>query len=353
MDAEQASRPAESVRERALAIFFGVGGVVLALFVAFVFLMLWPVAVLLLISLMLVAALTPIVKALQTRFKRKTATTVVVTSSLVGITALIVFTLPPVVTQLSEIGNDLDRLYRQFQMQINERSPEMARLLGQMKVATLPSQGAPQAVKEVVFSAFTIVTSFVTVLMLTVFLVVEGSSVATAMVSVFPRQNRLQVRQMFGEIGEQVGSYIRGQLVTSFIAGMVTYIVLSVFSVPNALALAWLMAILDAIPIVGPLLGIVPAVVSAYGVNNQVAIYVLIALAAYHQVENYLIVPHVYGRALKLSPLAVVLAILVGASLLGIVGAFIALPFAAAIPTVLRHFHTRRNSDDVAPDLPA
>ena len=181
---------------------------------------------------------------------------------------------------------------------------------------------------------------------------VEGPAVATAMVSVFPRENRLQVRQMFSEIGDQVGSYIRGQLITSFFAGTSTYFVLIAFGVPNALALAWLMAIADAIPIVGPILGIVPAVVSAYGISDEKALYVLIALGIYHQIENYLIVPHVYGRALKLSPLAVLLSILVGASLLGMVGAFLALPFAAMVPIFLRHFNDWRNRDNEPPELP-
>jgi predicted PurR-regulated permease PerM len=132
--------------------------------------------------------------------------------------------------------------------------------------------------------------------MLTAYLVVEGPSVATALVSVFPRESRLQVRQMFGEISDQVGSYIRGQLSTSLLAALATYIVLTIFGVPNALALAWLMAILDAVPIVGPVLGLVPPVVSAFTVNSQTAVYVLILLVLYHQVESYLIVPHVYGR---------------------------------------------------------
>ena len=342
--------PAPSeLRTRSLAIFYGVGGVLLAVLLVYVFLKLWPVAVLMLISLMLVAALTPIVKSIQNRFSRKTATTVVVVSLLLGIMAAIVVTIPPVVAQFETLAGDFDKLFKQLQSQL---SPDMAKLLGQFKVAAMPSQAAPQAVKEVIFSTFTIVTSFVTVLMLTAYLVVEGPAVATAMVSVFPRENRLQVRQMFSEIGDQVGSYIRGQLVTSFLAGTATYLVLVAFGIPNALALAWLMAIADAIPIVGPILGIVPAVVSAYSVSDQKALYVLIALGIYHQFENYLIVPHVYGRALKLSPLAVLLSILVGASLLGMVGAFLALPFAAMIPIFLRHFNEWRNRDSEPPDLP-
>ena len=348
---QEEPRPNE-LRTRSLAIFYGVGGVLLALFAGFIFLKLWPVLVLILISLMLVAALTPIVRRIQNRFSRKTATTVVVVTLLLGIAAAIVFTIPPVAGQLEVLGRDFDKLFTQLQSQLEERSPQMGKMLEQLRVAAMPSASQPQAVKEVLFSVFTFITSFVTVLMLTAYLVVEGPAVATAMVSVFPRENRLQVRQMFAEIGDQVGAYLRGQLITSFLAGLATYVVLVSFGSPNALALAWLMAIADAIPIVGPVLGIVPAVVSAYSVSDEKAIYVLIALGIYHQIENYLIVPYVYGKALKLSPLAVLISILVGASVLGMVGAFLALPFAAMVPIFLRHFNEWRNADSEPPELP-
>ncbi len=341
-----------SLKSRAFAVFFGFGGVLVFLFVVFLLIKLWPIAVLLLISLMLVAALTPVVGRIHRRFNRKTATIVVVVSLLLGIVALIVLTIPPVAAQLYALANDFDGLFKQLQESLKKTSPELAKMLGQVKVAALPPSAAQQGVKDVIFSSFTVITSFVTVIMLTVYLVVEGPVVATAMVSVFPRTNRLQVRKLFGEIGDQVGAYIRGQLTTSFLAGLFTYIVLSALSVPNALALAWVMAIADAIPIVGPILGMVPAVVSAYRFSDQTALYVVIALAIYHQIESYLIVPVIYGKALKLSPLAVLLSVLVGASLLGIVGAFLALPFAAAMPILLRHFNDWRNQADEGPNLP-
>ena len=301
---------------------------------------------------MLVASLTPIVRRVQNRFTRKTATTAVVTTLLLGTLGLIVFTIPPVATQLSTLSGDFDHLYRQAQTELNKSSPEFAKMLGQVKVASLPSATAPQATKELVFSAFTIITGVVTVLVLTSYLVFEGPAAATALVSVFPRKDRLQVRQMFSEIGEQVGSYIRGQLITSLLAGLTTFLVLTALSVPNALALAWVMAFADAIPIAGPIIGIVPAVVSAYSVSGEKALYVLIALVIYHQLENYWILPKVYGKALKLSPLIVLLSIMVGTSLLGIIGAFVALPFSAMMPILLRHFNQWRNQDSDPANLP-
>jgi predicted PurR-regulated permease PerM len=352
MDSAPEEQVESGLRSRALAIYLGVGGVALSVFAVYVFARLWPIAILVLISVMLVAALTPIVRRIQEKYNRKTATTVVVVSLLLAVLSAIVVTIPPVAAQLNSLGEDFDRIFKQFQAQLSQSSPQFAKVLGQLKIAALPSQTEPQTVREVIFAAFTLITGFVSVLMLTAYLVIEGPNVATAMVSVFPRENRLQVRQLFSEIGEQVGSYIRGQLTTSFLAGAATFAVLIAFSVPNALALAWLMAILDAIPIVGPILGIVPAVVSAYGNSGETAVYVLIALTIYHQVESYYLVPRIYGKALRLSPLAVLLSILAGATLLGMAGAFLALPFAAVVPIFLRHFNQWRSRDTETPGLP-
>ncbi len=334
------------LRAHALAIFFGVGAVVLVLFLAFVFVKLWPVVVLLVISLMLVASLAPLVAIVRNKFNRKVATRVAVLTLLAGVMGLIVLTIPPLAAQLSTLGGQFNDLSKQVQAQLAERSPELAKIIGQVKVSSVPGPGATDAVKEVAFSAVGLVTGFVTILMLTVYLLVEGPDVATKLVKVYPRGKRLEVRQMVGEMGEQVGAYLRGQLITSFLAGLATYIILTIFGVPNALALAWLMAIADAIPIAGPVLGMIPPVVSAYAEKDQKGLYVLIALLIYHQIENYLVVPRVYGRALNLSPLSVLFSILVGASLLGMVGAFLALPFAAIIPILWRHFHGMLNPGD-------
>jgi predicted PurR-regulated permease PerM len=334
------SRPeGDTLSQRALAVFLGVGGVVIALLLGLVIVRLWPIIVLLAISLMLVAALAPIVRRIQDRFNRKVATAVVVTSLLIGILALLVFTVPAVVSQLSTVAEDFDSLFTELRAR---SSPEVAAILDQIKVAAMPDKVEPHAVREVVFTSFTVVASFVTVVMLTVYLVVEGPSVATALVSVFPRDKRLRVRQMFGEMGEQVGAYLRGQVVTSTLAGVSTYVVLVAFGVPNAFALAWIVALLDAVPIVGAVLGTVPAVVSAYTVGVDTAVYVLVLLVLYNQFESYWLVPRVFGRALNMSSLTVLLSILVGATLLGMVGAFLALPFAAMVPILLRYFHEWR-----------
>lgn len=342
----------DSLKDRSLAIFLGVGGVVLAAFVGYLIVCLWPIAAIILISLMLVAALSPIVRSIQRKYNRRTATTLVVAMLLAVIVAILAVTIPPVVSQFSQLASDLERILIEVQSNLSEHSPSLARALAHVRVAALPDIDAPQTTREFVFTGFTLVAGFVTMLMLTVYFVVDGPTVAKTLVSFFPRERRLQIRQMFGEIGDQVGAYIRGQLLTSCLAGVVTFVVLSAFGVPNALALSWLVALLDAIPIVGPIAAMVPIAVKSYGVNAETAAWVLGILIVYSQIESYVIVPRLFGKALNLSPLTVLLSILVGATLLGIVGAFIALPFAAVVPILLRYFREWRAEGTEGPESP-
>ena len=128
-----------------------------------------------------------------------------------------------------------------------------------------------------------------------------------------------------------VGGYMRGQALTSGLIGGFTYALLLVLHVPNALILAILAGFADLIPYIGPVLATAAPVLFALSKGVPVAIIVLVALVLYEELESRLIIPRVYGKTLRLSPVAVTIALLVGGKLFGIVGALLALPIAAAI----------------------
>jgi predicted PurR-regulated permease PerM len=97
---------------------------------------------------------------------------------------------------------------------------------------------------------------------------------------------------------------------------------------------------------VGPLIGTVPAVMMALTQGTPVALIVLVGYILYHQVESHLLVPRIYSTTMSLSPSVIVIAILVGATLMGILGALLALPVAAAVPVVLRYIHEWQERDE-------
>jgi predicted PurR-regulated permease PerM len=138
--------------------------------------------------------------------------------------------------------------------------------------------------------------------------------------------------------------------VTSFLLGAFALVVLTVFHVPAAVPLAFLAAICDVIPILGVIISTLPAVLLALTVSPAAAVSVLLLYAVYHVIENYVIVPKVYGRRLSLSTLAVLVAIVVGGSLYGVLGAVLVLPLVAAYPIIERIWLHEYLSEEVLKD---
>jgi predicted PurR-regulated permease PerM len=127
-------------------------------------------------------------------------------------------------------------------------------------------------------------------------------------------------------------------------------IVLSILTVPAVLPLAFLAGFCDVIPVVGIILATLPAALLGLTVSPAVCGTVLGAYAAYHFLEAYFIVPRVYGSTLRLSPLAVLLALIVGSTLQGLLGAVLVLPLVAAYPIIERIWLKRYLAEEVIAD---
>jgi predicted PurR-regulated permease PerM len=133
-----------------------------------------------------------------------------------------------------------------------------------------------------------------------------------------------------------VGGYIRGQLLTSLFMALFTGTLLAVCGVKNPLALGVLAGVADVLPYIGVFLSVVPAVVAALANGPAIAVAVLVAMLAYEELESRFLVPRIYGRALRLPSSVVLFALVVGSTLMGLVGALLALPAAAAARMLVR-----------------
>lgn len=178
-------------------------------------------------------------------------------------------------------------------------------------------------------------TAFI-VLILAVYILLEGGRMTTWLTRDLSWAHRDRVFRLIPELVRVVSGYIVGQLITSAAFGVFTFITLTILDVPQPLLLALIAAIADAIPIVGVPIATIPAVLVGFTVSWQVAVIVLVAYLLYQQFENYVLVPRVYQGTLQISSFAVLLAVLVGTTLLGVLGALLALPVAAAIPVIIR-----------------
>jgi predicted PurR-regulated permease PerM len=180
-----------------------------------------------------------------------------------------------------------------------------------------------------------IVVGIVTVTFLTFFMLLEGPQWIERIFGLLPPESQPRWRKVGHDIYRTVGGYVTGNLVISLIAGTLTTIVLLATGVPFAIALGFVVAILDLIPLAGATIAAILIGTVAFLHSIVAGIVVVVFFILYQQFENHLLQPLVYGRTVQLSPLAVLIAVLVGAEIAGILGALAAIPVAGAIQVLL------------------
>src|SRR4029079_3650275 len=180
-------------------------------------------------------------------------------------------------------------------------------------------------------SVISAVVAVLTMAFLTLFMLIEGPSWVERIYALLPEASQPRWRRVGQEIYRTVGGYVTGNLAISLVAGVASTIVLLVLGVPYAVALGLLVAILDLVPLAGATLAAIIVGAVAFLHSIPAGIVVVVFFIVYQQIENPLLQPLVYGRTVQLSPLAVLIAVLVGAELAGILGALGAIPVAGSL----------------------
>jgi predicted PurR-regulated permease PerM len=210
--------------------------------------------------------------------------------------------------------------------------------------------GGASAALDVTRSVATFVAAVVTITFMTIFMVLEGPRWVARGIELLPAAQQPEARELADEIYQLVGRYVTGNLLISLIAGVMTTIVLLALGVPFALALGLLVAVLDLIPLAGATLGAIIVTLVALTDSVTTAVIVIVFFIVYQQLENHLLQPLVYGRTVRLSPLAILLSVLIGVEVAGIVGALLAIPVGGTINILLEHWRRRRQATTAAPD---
>jgi predicted PurR-regulated permease PerM len=298
---------------------------------------LWTILLLLFISVLLAAALNPVVKRLQRLgLPRPGAVAVVFGGLVAAVTLILLIVIPPLIDEGRAFANELPSYVEKAQGILKENPDIYQRL------QDAANRGA--ADPGVIFSGFlafgtgliSAAGNALIVLVMTIYILVDGERIYAWSIRYLPAKQKDKLRRALPEVSNVVSGYVAGQLITSAMFGAFTFVVLTLVGVPQALFLSILAAFADAIPIAGVLIATVPAVLLALTESIPAAVIVLIAYVTYQQIENYVIVPRIYRNTLNVSSFAVLFAVLVGGELLGIVGVLLALPVAAAIPTIER-----------------
>jgi len=203
----------------------------------------------------------------------------------------------------------------------------------------LPSHlsDAASGLRDVTVGVFGTIVQLVTILVMAFFLLLDGRR----MLGFVFKEIGPEHGERFGRISEDVysavGGYVAGNLLISVIAGVSSYVVMTLLNIPFAVPLAVLVGFFDLIPLVGStiagaVVGIVAAIV---GFPGKLIVWVIF-LIVYQQVENNVIQPVVYRRTVAIHPLLVIVAVLIGATLLGVLGALLAIPIAATVQIVVK-----------------
>jgi predicted PurR-regulated permease PerM len=212
---------------------------------------------------------------------------------------------------------------------------------------------AASALTSVTVGVFSAIFQLVTVLVLTFFFLLDGKRMVEWGLRQLPAERSERTRSVMQDVYQATSGYVVGNLIISVIAGTGTYIVLMILSVPFAVPLSVLMAFLDLIPLVGATIGGVGIGIVAAISNFPTALIVwAIYFIVYQQIENNILQPVIYRRTVALHPLVVLIAVLIGGSQLGVLGALIAIPVAAGLQILVKDWWRARKQRSGATEGP-
>ncbi|MBP7134189.1 AI-2E family transporter [Patescibacteria group bacterium] len=174
----------------------------------------------------------------------------------------------------------------------------------------------------------------VVVLVLSFYIIVEDSAIATLFRDIIPAEYQKFASSLVWDVMSRLGDWLRGQIVLGGVIGILSFIVFSIVGLPYAILLALFAGLLEFIPYVGPLISAIPAVIIAATISPLHVLATLIGILVMQQLENHILVPKIMERAVGLNPIMSIVALLIGAQLFGLVGALFAIPVATALSVV-------------------
>ncbi len=297
-------------------------------------------------ALFIAAGLDPAVSALVRRRIPRWAAVLLVLLAMVGVVALFLsLAIPPLASQAAQFANQVPHYLSNLNNhnsaigRLNERYHVQKELTSLLKSKGTTIIGGVLGAGEVVLSA---ATSFLVVAVLTIYFLTGLPRIKLFIYRLAPHSRRTRVILIGDEIFTKVGGYVFGNVLTSAIAGLGTYVWTISLGIPYPALLGLLVALLDLIPVIGSTIGGAVVTLIALTVSLPAAAFTLGFYVAYRLAEDYLLVPRIMGRTVKVPAVVTVVSVLVGGALLGLIGALVAIPAAAAIRLLLQEVTFRR-----------
>jgi predicted PurR-regulated permease PerM len=309
--------------------------VTLVLLVAALWLLvqLWPVLLVVVAALVVAGTLSPAVRWFEGKgIRRGLGITIVFGVFFVLALCVVALTVPALVSQAAALFEHEPALRARLADLLAGYRPSvpLARWLRGLRFDGLSTAIGTTAVAYSV-RAVGIAAYGLSALFLGLYIMIDRDRLRGGLFAVVPRSFHVRLSRIMMSLETIVGAYVRGQMLTSLLMAVFTFVLLKACGVENALALAVFAGLADVLPYVGALLSVAPAVLAALARGPVVAAVVLVLMLAYEEFESRVLIPRIYGRALRLPSSVVLFALLAGGTLMGILGALLALPVAAAV----------------------
>jgi len=292
---------------------------------------LWPLLILFSLSLLLACSFYPAISFLEIRLPHWASAALVSIIVIAGLLGLVLGIVPTLVDQFSQIAKKLPEMQSTILNNFTQHTGRKA--LQKLFESPVISPNHVFTVGQIFLGT---VSELALIVVLGLYLATDGKRTYQWLIAFFSPRHRAKIDATVREAYSIIVAYVIGQFITSILCALFTFTVLKVLHVPAALVLAVMAAIFDVLPMLGFFLFTIPAVLFAFTVSGQAALTVAIAYLAYHLIENYLLVPKIYGNRLRLSDLVVLVSVLAGAYLAGIPGAILSLPLVAIYPAIER-----------------
>ncbi len=308
------------------------------------------ILLLVLMAAILATGLNPLVDALErrtwTRRRRRLSRTTAIVAVYMGLLVVLILLASVLVTpivsessQFLERAPDLYRKLRDLLVDLRQRyswAPDLTTILDRLPQEAGRLTGYLGAATGVAFRLFGGVVSAVTVLVLSFYMLLEGPGIKQGFLGFFPRKHHRQLEKVLQHVGLKFGGWLRGQLFLGLVIGVAAGLGTWILGVPYPFLLGLIAGVTELIPLIGPVLGAIPAVLVALFIGPAWRILAVIVFFTFiQQTEGNVLVPRVMKQAVGLSPLLTLVAIMVGANLMGLVGALLAVPIAAALQVIV------------------
>lgn len=285
------------------------------------------------ISYILMASLLPYVEFLRKRKIPKTLAVVITYFAALALVVLIIFPLIPF------FSSQIQSLITGFPDYLDK----VAHLLGiKINIQQINSFISGE-IANIGKSAYAFTSQFLgglfsvlTILVVSFYLLLDHESIRESFARLFPKSSEENIILTLKKVEEKLGAWVRGQIILSLVIGVISWIFLTLLGLPFALSLAVLAGILEIVPIVGPILSSIPAVIVGFAISPTMGLIVAVFYLVVQMIENNVLVPKIMQRAVGLNPVVVILGIMVGARLMSITGALLSVPFISMLVIIFK-----------------